>query len=84
MSASPGVRDWERSVMGRQGQGRWELGHLEGRGGESGGTLGKAGYVCVPAPTPWCQDVVSSKVCSQTLQQAPLFKNLCLFGCTES
>lgn len=67
VSASPGARDWERSVMGRQGQGRWERGHLEGRGGESGGTLGKAGCVCVPAPTPWCQDVVSSKVCSQTL-----------------
>ena len=70
--------------MGRQGQGRWELGHLGGGGGESGGALGKAGCVCVPAPAPWRQVVVSSKECSQTLQLAPLFKNLYLFGCTES
>lgn len=46
VNASPGVRGWERSVMGRQGQGRWELGHLGGGGGESGGALGKAGCVC--------------------------------------
>ena len=51
VSASPGVRGWERSVMGRQGQGRWELGHPEGGGGESGGALGKAGCVCVCFPT---------------------------------
>ena len=42
------------------------------------------GCVCVPAPTSWWQDVVSSKACSQTLQLAPLLQNFCLFGCTGS